>query len=429
MGFPHLPAWLALVCCQLRSNDPTLSELRPYYTFSQRFRTPEEVNALCLALSESNQSSASSSLCLESLDLDACLDDPDLIRCFRNCNKGGANDEVCTDTFLPLRNIKILGLGCNSLRVEHAQVIGSSGFLGQCTELQKLSLYNNDIGDDGAAALAVGLRTLPGLKELRLAHNSIGDVGCWAIVVALRECCGSQLRDLSLYDNKIGDEGAKALASLLYDDENRTSATGRTGTSTAALNRVHKRPRLGKTTKGRCLLYLQKLSLFNKWIGDEGVRALSTGLLYNMSLMTLYLDNNRIRDSGCSDIASALEVNIHLKRLDIQRNRMTDVGGSRLEASLRRNLSLEECACRWNDGISGKNRRTIDNLCRDNRNYAQLVTEVFHGYHDDCDQNTSRGQLAVFPQAVQVIRDRPDMLYEILQCKPELFLFSTRSRR
>ena len=60
------------------------------------------------------------------------------------------------------------------------------------TSLRTLHLVGDRIGDDGAAALAKCLRENTSLKELNLFCNEIGDAGKTALVVAQK--CHPSLR-------------------------------------------------------------------------------------------------------------------------------------------------------------------------------------------------------------------------------------------
>ena len=72
-------------------------------------------------------------------------------------------------------------------------------------ELKSLNLSNNRIGDEGAKAIAATVS--PQLTSLYLDDNSIGAEGAKAIAEHL-----PQLTSLDLGRNSIGDEGAKAIA-------------------------------------------------------------------------------------------------------------------------------------------------------------------------------------------------------------------------
>jgi len=273
----------------------------------------------------------------------------------------------------------------------------------------------------------------------RLARNAIGDAGCRAIADSLREC-SSKVKEISLYDNMIGNDGAKALAMLLCDEVRgriaKTSITVASSTRRNALTH-HRTKRNKKTPPFGKLMHLEKISLFNNSIGDAGVEALAAALTDNTSLQTLYLDNNNIHDAGCRELAAAIRKNKHLKRLDIQRNKITEAGGACLENALGHNITLVELACRWNDGLTVKQRRAIDRHCQDNRNFAQLIEinardtfqlDPCHNLNANCSvsgRTRSSIPLSMWPRALQVIRHRPDMLHAWLKMKPELFLLAS----
>ena len=90
-----------------------------------------------------------------------------------------------------------------------------AGALRHATQLQSLNLFGNDIGPEGAAALADALRHATQLQSLDLSSNSIGSEGAAALAGALRHA--TQLQSLDLRRNRIGSEGAAALARSLAE--------------------------------------------------------------------------------------------------------------------------------------------------------------------------------------------------------------------
>ena len=77
---------------------------------------------------------------------------------------------------------------------------GESWRLGDCTSL---NLFNNRIGAEGARALAEALKTNKALTSLDLRRNSIGAEGARALAEALKT--NSALTSLDLRWNSIGD--------------------------------------------------------------------------------------------------------------------------------------------------------------------------------------------------------------------------------
>ena len=94
-------------------------------------------------------------------------------------------------------------------------------------EVSSLDLRGAHVGDAGAAALAralvpagnpaaeagAGPAASLTLEEVTLSHNDIGDAGAKALAVPLRS--NVKLASLNLLDNHIGDAGAVALAEAL----------------------------------------------------------------------------------------------------------------------------------------------------------------------------------------------------------------------
>merc|ERR1712007_314830 len=101
---------------------------------------------------------------------------------------------------------------------------------------------------------------------------------------------------LDLRINKIGDEGAEALAEMLKVNEK-----------------------------------VQVLDLRINKIGDEGAEALADDLAVNKTLESLYLTSNGIGDKDAEALADALATNKTLRYLYLQEN---EIGDKRAEAKL-----------------------------------------------------------------------------------------------
>ena len=98
---------------------------------------------------------------------------------------------------------------CEALRAAHAG--------GGLRKLEALWLYNNQMGDGAAAALAALLEegAMPNLKALDLRHNQISNDGVAALASALRGGALPSCTKIELGRNQIGDDGVAALASAL----------------------------------------------------------------------------------------------------------------------------------------------------------------------------------------------------------------------
>ena len=141
------------------------------------------------------------------------------------------------------------------------------------------------------------------LKTLNLVNNKIGDEGAAAIAKALRG--NKVLTDLNLRLNNIGDKGAAALGKALE------------------VNGV-----------------LTNLDLWNNNIGDEGATALASALRVNAVLKTLDLYANNIRVEGAAAIAQALRGNGVLKSIDLSWNNLGDQGKNAIQDAARERVAV-----------------------------------------------------------------------------------------
>ena len=81
--------------------------------------------------------------------------------------------------------------------------------------LTTLDLINNNIGPEGAIAIAEALKVNAVLTVLWLSDNNIGDDGAKAIAEALK--VNPVLTKLYLWNNNLGDAGEKAVRDAVKD--------------------------------------------------------------------------------------------------------------------------------------------------------------------------------------------------------------------
>jgi uncharacterized protein (TIGR02996 family) len=161
----------------------------------------------------------------------------------------------------PLDSLRSLELLSAGVSVAGLRVLAASPRL---AGLRSLTLSGQELGDDGARALAQS--PYLNLTHLALEGAGIGPDGAAALAASPRL---SRLRVLNLDRNPLGPEGARALASSPY---------------------------LGN---------LYHLSLGTTDLGDDGVRALATPVnLGNLRHLNLWLyhspDNSALRELACS---------------------------------------------------------------------------------------------------------------------------------
>jgi GTPase SAR1 family protein/Leucine-rich repeat (LRR) protein len=220
-----------------------------------------------------------------------------------------------------------------------ATVNGLAGKLQALPGLTSLIMWSNNIGAEGAKAIAASLH---GLASLNLSSNDIGDEGAKAIAASL-----SSLTSLDLWNNNIGDEGAKAIAASLHgltslnlsdnkigDEGAKVIATSLRGLT--SLNLSHNNiGDEGAKAIAASLRGLNRLALWHNDIGTEGAKAIAASL---HGLTSLHLSHNNIGDRGAMAIAASLP---GLTWLDLSYNNISAEGAEAIAASLHGLTSLD----------------------------------------------------------------------------------------
>ncbi|XP_014303493.1 nucleotide-binding oligomerization domain-containing protein 2 isoform X1 [Myotis lucifugus] len=181
----------------------------------------------------------------------------------------------------------------------------------RCEELQKLALFNNKLTDGCAQALARLLECRQNFLALRLGNNHITEAGAQVLARGLR--ANTSLQFLGFWGNEVGDKGAQALAEALGDHQS-----------------------------------LRWLSLVGNRIGSVGARALASMLEKNMALEELCLEENQLGDEGVCSLAEGLRRNPSLKVLKLSNNCVTYRGAEALLRALERNDTVREVWLRGN---------------------------------------------------------------------------------
>ena len=101
-------------------------------------------------------------------------------------------------------------LASNNIGDEGAKAIADA--LKSNTSLTTIDLRGNNIGDEGAKAIAEALKGNTSLTSINLSNNNIGDEGAKAIADALK--FNTSLTTIDLDNNNLGDEGKKAVAEI-----------------------------------------------------------------------------------------------------------------------------------------------------------------------------------------------------------------------
>jgi len=209
---------------------------------------------------------------------------------------------------LPGSKVSTLALWSNA--ISNVDVLGA---VLNRTQVQELGLSFNEIGDAGVEALALGL---PGSKvsTLYLRGNPIKNVSALGAVLNR-----TQVQYLDLWFNKIGDAGVEALALGLPSSKVSTLILQSNGISNvSALGTV-----LNETQ-------VQTLDLSDNQIGEAGVEALALGLL-GSKVSSLDLANNDIENVS---VLGAVLNRTHVQTLSLAGNQIGDVSVKALALGL-----------------------------------------------------------------------------------------------
>ena len=189
------------------------------------------------------------------------------------------------------------------------------GIINRLTEndptLTTLDIGRNNIGDNGAIALAGALKDNKTLTTLDISHNMIGVAGAKAIALALK--VNETLTTLNMYNNRFTSIGAEEIGKAL--EVNKTLTTLNINSNNI---RVAGAQAIAKALETNATLIT--LDIEHNHIDNEGAEAIANALKINSALTTLYISRNNIGPSGAEAIAEALETNATLTKLDISSN-------------------------------------------------------------------------------------------------------------
>jgi hypothetical protein len=191
----------------------------------------------------------------------------------------------------------------------------------------------------GLVAVLEALATHPALSELYLGLNAFdGEGRALAALVALIRAEGSRIHTLHLIGNEIGPDGARAIAEALRGNRSlkalaiKSAALGPKGAK-------HFAELLAAEGDEACVL--ETLDLGANLVEDEGARALGEALATNGHLQTLGLYGSNIRTEGATALGQALRTNTALKTLYLVNNALGPKGAQALAKALPANLGLE----------------------------------------------------------------------------------------
>ncbi|HEX4053827.1 MAG TPA: hypothetical protein VHX86_06150 [Tepidisphaeraceae bacterium] len=192
-------------------------------------------------------------------------------------------------------------------------------FAGYSVAKGRIIFYNSHIDDDCLRWILWQLKRLRGLRELNIASNELGYDGATALA-----SCGhlSGLHTLNVSGNHLDHRGARALASSEYLSGLHTlqlsqNEIGDNGVAAIATSEY--------------LSGLRHLYIGRNKISDEGAIVLAKSRRLS-GLQSLCIDTNNISHEGAMALAASEHLS-GLSKLDISRNDLGDKGANALVAS------------------------------------------------------------------------------------------------
>jgi Ran GTPase-activating protein (RanGAP) involved in mRNA processing and transport len=205
--------------------------------------------------------------------------------------------------------------------------------LEESSSLRELYLCENELGDEGVTIICRGVLASTSLRLIDLRSNGITAAAALSIqgVVARSQF----LLSLGLGNNELGNNGAAAIARGLQGlncvvqkldlSENKIEKAG--GRAIASILHLNKS--------------LNDLNLSFNPIGDEGAGFIASALRRNLTLCRLVLRRCNMTNEGATLFARSLPLMGGLRELLLNKNNIDSVGSAALIKALRANVEIE----------------------------------------------------------------------------------------
>ena len=186
------------------------------------------------------------------------------------------------------------------------------------TNIKRLSLRQNSLGNQGAASFYKLLETSTTLEILDLSENSISSRGACSVIAAFQKNPSPAIKTLNLAQNEIWD----------MDD--------------------------GSFLKNNTTL--KTFNLDGNFMHDEGAEQIATAIASNPKsvIERLYLGWNGIADDGASALAKMMETNSTLQVLGLAENDISNTGARAILSALAVNTSVREISGLYHNQIDRK---------------------------------------------------------------------------
>lgn len=179
-----------------------------------------------------------------------------------------------------------------------------------CPSLRSLSLPGNRIDGELVKAILAGLVKNNTLTHLDLSHNKIGDDGAAALAVILSKK-DVALKTIDLSDNCIRGDGAKSLGRAL-------------GSNTSVESMSLRLNRIGDSDGASFFELLQpnasigKLDMSNNQLGPESAKSIAEFLKGQTTIVTLTLAGNSLKEEGGKMLVDGISACNSLRFVDVR---------------------------------------------------------------------------------------------------------------
>lgn len=238
-------------------------------------------------------------------------------------------------------------------------------------KLRVIGFTKNKIGDEGAAAIAEGIKEHQGLQKFYLYHSDVSGKGIEPIVKSLSTL--KSLTKVVVIENKIGDEGAKLFAEFLKGSKLTEIILRDIDMKAEGYKAVAQAVKETKT--------LLKIDLSENPIDLDGVKGLVEGISGNDHLTHIELAFNNIDGQGAKLLAEALTNNKVLKRVDLSENKVGNDGAKEFATFIEKDTPLEKLDLS-NNKITSEGAKSVLEALLKNKNFKRLFF-----YRNDVDDS------------------------------------------
>ncbi|GMH32642.1 hypothetical protein BSKO_00476 [Bryopsis sp. KO-2023] len=208
------------------------------------------------------------------------------------------------------------------------------------SNLMDLDLSDNALGEKGVRACEDVLKSQMGLRNLALRNVGCSDKACEAVDELL---VTSDLRGLFLYNNMSGSKGAEAIARIL----SRAPQLERFQMASSRVEAEGGNALAKSLCSGSCLV---ELDLSDNTMTEEVAEGLAAVIKHQSSLRVLNLNDTSLGDEGVAVIATALaQAAPQLETLELALNEVTPESAKKIAAALVNKKSLKKLNLRENE--------------------------------------------------------------------------------